>query len=62
MAVWPFLVVLNLYEFTARCRSCRWVSAPQTTVAAARQAFQAHHCPGSPVCSPLVEGPREVAA
>jgi hypothetical protein len=50
-ARWPYLLVLDLDEFTVRCRSCPWVSPPATTVQEARHAYAAHACPRRPVCS-----------
>jgi|SRR5919197_393398 hypothetical protein len=49
----PFLV-LDLGEFTARCRSCRWISPPAPTVAEARAWFAEHACRQAPAWSPLL--------
>jgi hypothetical protein len=49
----PFLV-LDLAEFTARCRSCLWISPPAPTVAEARAWFAAHRCQPAPAWPPLL--------
>jgi hypothetical protein len=45
-SVWrsePYLV-LDLDEFTARCRACAWIGPPSATVAEARTWFAGHRC------------------
>jgi hypothetical protein len=37
-------IVLDLGEFTARCRACAWIGPPSATVAEARTWFAAHRC------------------
>ena len=37
-------IVLDLGEFTARCRACAWIGLPSATVAEARTWFAAHRC------------------
>jgi hypothetical protein len=53
-ATWPFLVVLDLDEFTVRCRTCQWVSAPAGTLQEARGAYVDHVCPGGWYAPPLL--------
>jgi hypothetical protein len=45
-SVWcsePYLV-LDLGEFTARCRACAWIGPPSATVAEAWTWFEGHRC------------------
>jgi hypothetical protein len=46
----PYLV-LDLGEFTARCRSCLWQSAPCGGLVDARFAYSMHACPAGPVAA-----------
>jgi hypothetical protein len=45
---WPYLIALDAGQFSARCRSCRWISSPSGTLAEVRRAGEKHICPGSP--------------
>jgi hypothetical protein len=49
----PFLV-LDVGEFTARCRACHWISPPSATVAEARAWFAGHACEQTPAWPPLL--------
>jgi hypothetical protein len=49
----PFLV-LDVGEFTARCRACPWISPGAATVAEARAWFAAHRCQQAPTWPPLL--------
>ena len=49
----PFLV-LDVGEFTARCRHCTWSSPPGATVAEARAWFAGHACEQAPAWPPLL--------
>ena len=43
-AMRPHLVVLDVGQFTVRCRWCQWVSDGCPTLGAANRAFEAHVC------------------
>jgi hypothetical protein len=49
----PYLV-LDLGEFTARCRACPWISPAAATVAEARAWFAEHACQPVPAWPPLL--------
>jgi hypothetical protein len=49
----PFLV-LDVGEFTARCRSCPWISPPAATVAEVRAWFAGHACEQAPTWPALL--------
>jgi hypothetical protein len=51
---WPFVLVLDLNQNTARCRACGWKCSPAASVTEARQACARHRCTGRPVRSPLL--------
>jgi hypothetical protein len=46
----PYLV-LDLSEFTARCRSCLWQSAPYSGLVEAQFAYSMHACPADPIAA-----------
>jgi hypothetical protein len=45
---WPYLLVLNLYDYAARCRFCAWVSPPYASVCEAQAAHAWHRCSARP--------------
>jgi hypothetical protein len=49
----PYLV-LDAGEFTARCRSCAWISPPGATIAEVRAWFAGHACEQTPAWRPLL--------
>jgi hypothetical protein len=59
-SVWPSepYLVLDLGEFTARCRACAWIGPPSATVAQARTWFAGHRCGQiCGFCASILTGP-----
>jgi hypothetical protein len=41
---WPFLIVLDGGQFSARCRFCRWISSPSQALLEVRSKGEGHAC------------------
>jgi hypothetical protein len=49
---WPYLIVLDGGQFSARCRFCRWISSPSQALLDVRSKGEEHACPGKSVRVP----------
>ena len=49
---WPYLIVLDGGQFSARCRFCRWISSPSQALLEVRSKGEEHACPGKSVRVP----------
>jgi hypothetical protein len=49
---WPYLIVLDGGQFSARCRSCRWISSPSQALLEVRSKGEEHACPEKSVRLP----------
>jgi len=49
---WPYLIVLDGGQFSARCRFCRWISSPSQALLEVRSRGEEHACPGKSVRVP----------
>jgi hypothetical protein len=49
---WPYLIVLDGGQFSARCRFCRWISSPSQALLEVRSKGREHACPGKSVRVP----------
>src|SRR5215217_2779970 len=49
---WPYLIVLDGGQFSARCRFCRWISLPSQALLEVRSMGEEHACPGKSVRVP----------
>jgi hypothetical protein len=49
---WPYLIVLDGGQFSARCRFCRWISSPSQALLEVRSKGEEHACPGTSVRMP----------
>jgi hypothetical protein len=49
---WPYLIVLDGGQFSARCRFCRWISSPSQALLEVRSKGEEHACPGKGVRVP----------
>ena len=49
---WPYLIVLDGGQFSARCRFCRWISSPSQALLEVRSKGEEHACLGKSVRVP----------
>jgi hypothetical protein len=43
---WPYVIVLDGGQLSARCRFCRWISSPSGALPEVQRKAEEHVCPG----------------